>query len=303
MDVNFAPVMSAYYLNDLSPFLIEFGNGMGLRWYGLAYLAAFLAGWWLYRHLAQRGYSDLRPDQVGDFIFSSAIFGVLLGGRLGYVLFYRPDILTHDPLGIFKVWEGGMASHGGILGLFVFTWIYSRWKKISWLNLGDNLCVVAPVGIFFGRCANFINGELYGRVAAVPWAVLFPRELPQVDDRVLAIMREDLEVRAAIAAELTPRHPSQLYEAFAEGILLFAALWLMRTRLRMRDGALTGWFFILYAVGRIVTECFREPDAGLILGLSRGQFYSLFLIVIGLVFLLYARRHGRSREPHGQSGG
>lgn len=289
--------MMAYYFNDLSPFIFQFGNEFGLRWYGMAYLAAFLIGWWLYRLLAKRGYSDLQPQQVGDFIFAAAVFGVLIGGRIGYVLFYEPGMLAQDPLALLKVWEGGMSSHGGILGLIIFTLVYSKWKKISWVNLGDNLVVVSPVGLFFGRCANFINGELYGRVSQVPWAVYFPRELPSVTEAKMEILRSNPETRAEVIDYLQPRHPSQLYEAFAEGLLLFAILWLLRTRCRLPDGALTGWFFILYALGRISVEFFREPDASLILGMSRGQFYSLFMILIGLVFLWYAHRTGRVRQP------
>lgn len=291
----------AYYFNDLSPFIFELGNGFGLRWYGMAYLAAFLAGWWLYRWLAQRGYSDLQPQQVGDFIFATAVFGVLIGGRIGYVLFYEPGMLAEDPLALVKVWEGGMSSHGGILGIIVFTLIYAKWKKVSWVNLGDNLVVVSPLGLLFGRCANFINGELYGRISTVPWAVYFPRELPGVDEAKMELFRNNPDARAEVIEYLQPRHPSQLYEAFVEGLLLFLVLWILRTRCRLPDGALTGWFFILYAVGRIGVEFFRQPDAALILGMSRGQFYSLFMILIGLAFLWYAKRTGRVRKAGNES--
>ena len=160
-------MLLAYYVHDLSPFLLKIG-GFGLRWYGLAYLAGFVIGTLLYRRLAQRGYSDLRPDQVADFITMGALFGVLLGGRLGYMLFYDPVGFLHDPLLIIRVWEGGMASHGGILGLALYTFWYARKHGFSWRNLCDNLVVVAPVGLFLGRCANFINGELYGREATFP---------------------------------------------------------------------------------------------------------------------------------------
>jgi len=288
--------MFAFYFNDLSPYIVEFGNGFGLRWYGIAYLAAFLLAWLLYRYLAKKGFSDLKPAQVGDFIFAAAVFGVLLGGRIGYVLFYQPQMLTEDPLSIFKVWEGGMSSHGGILGLIIFTLVYARIKKVSWLNIGDNLVVVSPIGLFLGRCANFINGELYGRVSQVPWAVYFPRELPGVDEAAMEVFRTDPVERARVIEMLEPRHPSQLYEAFVEGALLFAVLWWLRTRCRVPDGALTGWFFVLYAIGRIGVEFFREPDAPEILAMSRGQFYSIFMILIGLAFLWYAHKTNRVRE-------
>ena len=168
--------MFAYYLHDFDPFIFHLWGNIGPRWYGMAYVLAFACGYWLLGILARRGYTQLRPEQVGDFVTWTALFGVMLGGRLGYVLFYRPEMLL-DPLSILRVWEGGMSSHGGMLGVIIFTFYYAWRHKISWTNLGDNLVVVVPVGLFFGRCANFINGELYGRIATVPWAVLFPKEL------------------------------------------------------------------------------------------------------------------------------
>jgi phosphatidylglycerol:prolipoprotein diacylglycerol transferase len=301
-------MLLAYYVHDLSPFLVKIG-GFGLRWYGLAYLAGFVIGTLLYRRLAQRGYSDLRPDQVSDFITMAALFGVLLGGRLGYMLFYDPVGFFHDPLLFFRVWEGGMASHGGILGLALYTLWYARKHGLCWRNLSDNIVVVAPVGIFLGRCANFINGELYGRAANVSWAMQFPKEILLWS----SVRQEELLVRAAsidpafgspdllisgvssspalrglLAAQLTPRYPSQLVEAFLEGAFLFALLWILRTRVRLPDGVLTGVFLITYALVRIAGECFREPDAPLTAGMTRGQFLSLFMIVSGAGFLVWA---------------
>src|SRR4029077_15089749 len=168
--------MLAYYVHDLDPLIFRIYDNVGPRWYGLAYVLAFVSSYFLFRHLARRGYADLPVARVGDFITGAALFGVIVGGRLGYVLFYKPEMLR-EPLSIFKVWEGGMASHGGIIGLVLFTLYYARRHKLSWTNLGDNLVVVAPIGLFFGRCANFINGELYGRVTTVPWAMLFAKEL------------------------------------------------------------------------------------------------------------------------------
>ncbi len=306
--------MLAYYVHHLSPFIFQLPNGIGPRWYGLAYVLAFVVGTWLYRRLAIRGYSELKPSQVSDFITWAALFGVLLGGRLGYFLFYDFDALRHEPLIFFRVWQGGMASHGGILGIFFFTLWYARKHKISWTGLGDNLVVVAPVGLFFGRMANFINGELYGRISRVPWAIQFPGELQDPEiwnaklpaiDRALAgyqgvvsltgpqtiieEARHDPALRELLRDVLDPRHPSQLYEAALEGLLLFAILWFVRTRLKVKNGVLTGWFFILYAVARITSEQFREPDASLIGPFTRGQFYSLFMIAIGVVFLIWSR--------------
>jgi len=308
-------MLLAYYVHDLSPFLVQFG-GFGLRWYGLSYLAGFLVGILLYRKLARRGYSDLRPDQVADFITMGALFGILIGGRLGYMLFYDPERFFHDPLVFFRVWEGGMASHGGIIGLTVFTLWYARSHRVSFRNLGDNLVVVAPVGLFLGRCANFVNGELYGRIADVFWAVQFPKEMflytPEHLDRllvktsaidpafaspdaVIAGVAASSPLRDLLAVEISPRYPSQLVEAGLEGAVLFLLLWTLRTRVRLADGVLCGIFFIVYALLRIVGECFREPDAPLTGGLTRGQFLSLFMIVIGLLFLLSARLKPRVR--------
>jgi phosphatidylglycerol:prolipoprotein diacylglycerol transferase len=302
-------VFLAYYVHGLSPFLLDFGNGFGLRWYGLAYVAAFFAGYRLYDRLAKRGYSDLAPAQVGDFITGVALFGVILGGRLGYMVFYDWPNFCADPLVFFKFWDGGMSSHGGILGIVVFTVLYSWRQSVSWLNIGDNLVVVAPIGLFFGRCANFINGELFGRVAGVPWAVQFPKELYDAPPEAVrlaisqaAALNPDWTTVAAVvdnarlspalreqlAGTLSPRHPSQIYEAMLEGALLFALLYLLRTRFRLPNGVLTGVFFVAYAVLRIIGEMFREPDAPLTMGLSRGQFLSLFLVGIGAAFLLYA---------------
>ena len=247
-----------FYLHHLSPFIFEIWDGFGLRWYGFAYVMAFFCGYQLYHWLSVKGYSELPPDEVGDFITWAALFGVLLGGRLGYVIFYRfSDYLQH-PLDCFKVWDGGMASHGGILGLVFFTFFYARKHKLSWTGIGDNLCVVAPIGIFFGRCANFINGELYGHISRVTWAVQFPKELYDENNLDLAIKAErqlqmpienilsqsrwNPQIRDVLAQILPPRHPSQIYEALLEGIILFCALWFLRTRVRTPRGVITGAF-------------------------------------------------------------
>ncbi|HEY5893336.1 MAG TPA: prolipoprotein diacylglyceryl transferase [Chthoniobacterales bacterium] len=293
--------MLAYYVHHLSPFIFQLPNGIGPRWYGFAYVLAFLVGYWVYKNLAKRGYSDLRPDQVGDFITWGALFGVFLGGRLGYFLFYQPGELFRDPLTFFKVWEGGMASHGGIIGLFFYTLWYSWRHKVSWTNIGDNLVVVAPIGLFFGRIANFINGELYGRIAHVPWAVQFPKELedPQIGydllpqlgsdapETIVSAARTDPALREKLGQVLNPRHPSQIYEALLEGALLFVILWLIRTRTKAPNGVLTGVFFIMYALLRIFAEQFREPDASLFGPFTRGQFYSIFMVLIGAVFVIW----------------
>ena len=291
--------MPAYFLHDFSPFIFEIREGVGLRWYGLAYVLSFLLGGWLYKWLARRGYTDLPEAQVGDFITWCAVFGVMLGGRLGWLLFYgwREDHSGDNWWWPIEVWKGGMASHGGILGLVFFTLFWSRRKKVSWTSIGDSLVVVAPIGLFLVRMANFINGELYGRpvgepggVASVSWAMLFPTELGD-NKPPLALIQHDEVVRARMREILTPRHPSQLYEALLEGVVLFLALWLLRTRCRVPRGVLTGAFFILYAVLRIVCEFFREPDSAWSVGwISAGQFLSIFMVFIGAAFLVWGWR-------------
>jgi phosphatidylglycerol:prolipoprotein diacylglycerol transferase len=298
----------AYYLHDLSPHLVRFSDSMAIHWYGLAYVLGFYCAYLVMVSLARRGYGELPAEQVGDFITYASLFGVVLGGRLGYMLLYNFGEFASNPLTLFKLWDGGMASHGGIAGLVAFTFYWSWRKKISWTGLGDNLVVGAPLGLFFGRMANFINGELYGRPAEVPWAVKFPTQLNQMDvtpaqfgietpspmfpqhsPDIIALFEQIPDGRQKLEEVLVPLHPSQLYEGLTEGLFLFALLYLMRTRIKgLRNGVLTGTFFIVYAVARIVCEHFREPDASLIMGVTRGQFYSFFMIAIGVAFLLWA---------------
>jgi phosphatidylglycerol---prolipoprotein diacylglyceryl transferase len=300
--------MLAYYLDDLDPIIFRIYDNVGPRWYGLAYVLAFISSFVLFLWLAKRGYADLPVERVGDFITGAALFGVIIGGRLGYVFLYNPEMLR-APLSILRVWEGGMSSHGGMIGLLLFTLYYAHRHKISWMNLGDNLGVTAPAGLFFGRCANFINGELYGRITTVPWAIQFPKELldhpteanraiascSQIDpslttpEAIVAAVHRQPQVVATLRSILPSRHPSQLYEAFFEGIVLFAILWFVRTRTRQPNGMLMGLFFICYAIFRIVIEYFREPDATLIGHFTRGQFFSFFLIAIGLGFMVAAK--------------
>ena len=197
--------MFAYYVHHLNPVALPLFGNLALRWYGLAYLCGFLAGFLLLKYLAERKLWVLKPEKTGDFIAAAALFGVFIGGRLGYILFYHIPregwgSLAKDPALVFKVWEGGMASHGGILGLVIFTWFYAKKQKVSWTGLGDGLCVVAPIGLFFGRMANFINGELYGRVVqGVSWAVKFPLAL--TDSHAPESANFDAAAAAAVNAE------------------------------------------------------------------------------------------------------
>lgn len=314
-----------YYIHRMDPFIFRITETFGPRWYGFAYLLAFVVGILFLRFLARRGYCQIPEDKVTDFIVYTAIFGVMIGGRLGYFLFYRFDELISNPLVFFKFQEGGMSSHGGLLGVVLFALYYSWKHKISWPHIGDCLVPVAPMGIGFGRLANFINGELIGRPATVPWAVQFPEEMklppehgldtgtvyqiidevdqviPEVQittvGQVIEAARSVPEVLPVLATYLTPRHPSQLYQAFLEGFLISGILIAVRLKWKhLPYGLLTGIFFILYAIMRIVGELFREPDATLLLGLTRGQFYSSFMIVIGVAFVLYSNRASNRPE-------
>ncbi len=276
----------AYWVDRLSPFIIRFGPDFGLRWYGLAYVTGFLAGAWLMMQYPRHGRSQLPANQVTDFIFV-LVFGVLLGGRIGYFLLYDFSALIHHPLTLFKVWQGGMASHGGFIGVMLAVWWYSRRHKLPFLHLGDVLVTTVPVGLFCGRIANFINGELWGKISHVPWAMIFPKSAPP----------------GTPIALIPPRHPSQLYEAALEGIFLFA---LMQWRLwktdaiRTQPGRISGEFLLAYALVRIFCEVYREPDVGisLIFGMSRGTFYSIFVAIAGVALIVYAARHRRRLEPN-----
>ena len=300
--------MLAYFVDNFDPFIFRLWDNVGPRWYGFAYVLAFVSAYFIVRLLSKRGYCDLQPERVSDFITWTALFGVLLGGRIGYVLFYKPEMLR-EPLSILRVWEGGMASHGGMIGILALSFYYARRHKLSWTNLGDALVVAAPIGLFFGRCANFINGELYGRATNASWAMQFPKELIEnkvlgdhavavaqnldssliAPEQIIEAARHHSQLNDALRGILTPRHPSQLYEAFFEGIVLFTILWFVRTRMRPPNGALTGLFFIFYAIFRIICENFREPDASLVGAFTRGQFFSFFLIAIGIAFVVVAK--------------
>ena len=309
----------AEYLHRLDPVLLRLTDSIQLRWYGIAYVMGFVAGWWLLVRWARKGVGELKESEVADFITYAALFGVLLGGRLGYMLLYARDDFFANPVSFFKITNGGMASHGGIAGLFFFTLYFAIKHKRSWTGLGDNLVCAAPLGLFFGRIANFINGELYGRATTVPWAMKFPEEAtrwplqsPDPDiaakaervqalalqngadpefwpGQIMSLSRTSDAFAEGLRPLLTARHPSQLYAAALEGLLLFAILFLVREKFpRAPHGLLTGLFFLCYAGFRILGENYREPDR-YIGRFTEGQYYSLFMIAVGLAFLAYAK--------------
>jgi phosphatidylglycerol:prolipoprotein diacylglycerol transferase len=303
----------AYYLHDLSPHVIRFTDTFAVHWYGLAYVLGFYLTYLVMHWLARKGLSEIRPEQVADFITMVALFGVVLGGRLGYMLLYDWDHFVSEPWSLFLLNQGGMASHGGIAGVALFLLWYARRHKISWTGLGDTIVCGAPLGVFCGRIANFINGELFGRVTTVPWAMKFPTELLHEDyvaqggspislppgmqhsPEIIGFFQTQPEGVAGLEAMLHPRHPSQLYEALGEGLFLSMILLAVRLRYpRLPHGILTGLFFILYAVARISLEFLRQPDSGAdaIMGLTRGQFFSLFMILVGAAFIAYGWYRG-----------
>ena len=239
-----------------------------IRWYSLAYIFGLLLAWLLARKMSRASHSTFTVLKIDDFLLW-ATMGIILGGRLGYVLFYNLGYYLEFPLQILALWQGGMSFHGGLLGVIIATLLFAWRKGISPFAMGDILVCVAPIGLFLGRLANFANGELFGRVShAVPWVMVFPD-----------------------GGEL-PRHPSQLYESFAEGILLFVilnALWWGVPKYRNRIGFTTAWFFILYGVFRFGLEYFREPDShlGFVLGnLSMGQLLCAPMILFGVWVLI-----------------
>jgi len=260
----------AYWVHTPHPFLVQFTESFGIRYYGLAYLLGFVAAGWLLHRYYRSGRSKLDSSSIFD-LMTYLIGGVVIGGRLGYFLLYQSETFLRDPLSIFRVWEGGMASHGGMIGVIVAMALFVRKRDVTFFEIADLVVTVAPIGLFFGRIANFINGELWGKPAAVPWAMIFEK---------------------TGGGEL-PRHPSQLYEALLEGLFLFAFLqwrfWKSDCA-KQQPGRIAGEFLLAYALARVICEIFREPDTGVspILGLSRGTFYSLFMVAGGVVLIARA---------------
>ena len=262
----------AHWVHTPHPFLIQFNETLGIRYYGLSYLMGFVAAYLLMGWYYRAGRSPVKTEQVMDLMMFMVI-GVMVGGRLGHFLLYHPEDLFHPPWAFFQVWKGGMASHGGFIGVIVAAGWFTRSRHLPFLVVTDVVVSTVPAGLGFGRLANFLNGELWGKPSDMPWAMIFTQT----------------------GGGTLPRHPSQLYEAALEGLLLFAFMqwrfWKSNVT-RRAPGRLSGEFLIAYAVVRIICEVFREPDATLILGLSRGMFYSLFLIAGGLGVVARSTRLG-----------
>jgi len=265
---------------DFDPVLISFGP-LAIRWYALAYIAGILLGWLYARSLLKSerlwgGPPPMTANDFDDFVLWVTL-GIILGGRTGYVLFYNLPYFVENPLEAFELWKGGMSFHGGFLGCVLAVVLFARYRGISILSLGDLTCAAGTIGICLGRIANFINGELWGRPTDVPWAMVFPSGGP------------------------VPRHPSQLYEASLEGLLLFLVLFvLIRGGALRRPGFIIGAFALGYGIARSICELFREPDAQLGFlwgGLTMGILLSVPLMLAGVIFILAALRRPAAKQP------
>ncbi|QQG35721.1 MAG: prolipoprotein diacylglyceryl transferase [Micavibrio aeruginosavorus] len=266
---------------DIDPVAVSIGP-FDIRWYALAYLAGFLLGWKLVVYLSglDGERRAIRIADLDDFL-PWAVIGVILGGRIGYILFYQFDAYMHDPLAMLRIWEGGMSFHGGAAGMILAMVAYAAIRRIHVLRLTDLICCAVPIGLFWGRLANFINGELFGRVTTVPWGMVFPHGGPD------------------------PRHPSQLYEAGLEGAVLLLAMIVLahRSAIRNMPGILSAVFLSGYAFSRISVEFFREPDEqiGYIAGIfTMGQILCLPMLVGAVLLVVYAMKHkskGAAHEP------
>lgn len=267
---------------DISPIAFEV-FGLPIRWYAISYLMGFILGWFYVRYLHRSYHQQSYPSAYIDDFLTWTMLGVIAGGRLGYILFYNLDVYLENPLHIFFVWQGGMSFHGGAAGVIIALFLFARAKQIKLFELSDMVCAAVPIGLLFGRMANFINGELYGRVTSYPFGMVFPD------------------------TDGLPRHPSQLYEAASEGLFLFILLFiLMRFKaVRDRPGIVSAVFLMGYGVCRFMIEYVREPDAqlGILnMGLTMGQILCLPMILGGAAVLLVARGTwpGRNGKIHDQ---
>ena len=262
---------------QFDPVAVSIGP-VSVRWYGLAYLAGFALFFLLGRLRTKETWRGMEPEGLDDLLFFGMI-GVILGGRLGFCLFYQPEWFLSHPIDILKIWQGGMSAHGGMLGGVVAIALFSRKKRMNFLRVADFVVPLIPLGLFFGRIGNFINGELWGRIAdeTLPWAMIFPQ-----------------------SGTFYPRHPSQLYEAVLEGICLFALVWMYSKRPR-KEGNVAALFCIGYAVARFAVEFFREPDAYLglgLFGLSRGQWLTIPVFALGLILFCRSANAGNDTRQN-----
>jgi len=312
----------------IDPVALPLPGPVDVRWYGLAYVFAFTVGYYILRYLSRVGFLKLDYEAISDLVFG-LILGTILGARVGYILFYDFASFSANPARIFRLWEGGLSFHGGLVGVVLASWYYVRKYDIRLIHLLDALALGVPFGILAGRTANFINGELYGRVttADVPWAMRFPTDPIALRllgiDQVFGIRERELAILNARASsaweavrdQVPLRHPSQLYEALTEGLLLALILWAVflvakRRGWSLPPGLLSGIFLAGYGIFRSFVELFRQPDAqfrtvddpvGTVLGpLTMGQTLSLFIIGSGVYLLIRAWRSPPEPEPAGR---
>jgi phosphatidylglycerol:prolipoprotein diacylglycerol transferase len=258
---------------EIKPYLLKIGP-LQLRWYGLMYLFGFASSYFLVRHHVRKKGLPLSDETIGS-LYTWGILGLILGARLGYIVFYKASHYLGHPLEVLFLWQGGMSFHGGLIGSVLAGILFARKNGIKPLLLSDLVMATAPIGLFFGRMGNFINGELYGRPSAVAWAMIFPADPDQL-----------------------PRHPSQLYEAATEGLLLFGILWFVLGR-NVRQGTVTGLFLVLYGMMRFGVEYFREPDAhlGFVAGpFTMGQTLCGAMILLGLFILVRLRAESGGQQ-------
>ena len=259
------------YIHNLDPVLLDFGF-IAIRWYSLAYIFGIVLGWWLGKKIIKDSLPSVNFKfdlKEFDDLITYLIISIIVGGRLGYVLFYNFEYYILNPVDIIKVWEGGMSFHGALIGIIVGTYIFSAKRNIPTFFFLDVIACVSPIGILLGRVANFINGELFGKVTEVSWGIIFP------------------------AIDMLPRHPSQLYEAFLEGLILFILINTINLKRKYKIGLSSSLFLIFYGIFRIIAEQFREPDSqlGYVLGnLSMGTILSFIMVISGFIILIIIRK-------------
>ena len=259
------------FTHNFSPILFDLGF-FSIRWYSLAYIIGIIFGWWYGKNIIFQKFKTISPEIYKKFddLITYLIFAILIGGRAGYVIFYNLEYYLLNPIDILKVWEGGMSFHGALIGIIVVTYIFSKKRNLKSLFFLDVIACVAPIGIFLGRIANFINGELVGKISSVSWSVIFPM------------------------IDMNPRHPSQIYEAILEGLILFLILNIIISKKNYQTGTCSYLFLILYGIFRIISELFREPDPqiGNFFGfLSLGMILSLFMILFGFIIYNFTKKN------------
>ena len=260
------------FTHNLDPILFDFGF-IAIRWYSLAYIGGILAGWWLGKKLINKRFKTIGRQfalKKFDDLITYLIISMIIGGRIGYIVFYNLEYYLSNPLNILKIWEGGMSFHGALIGIIIGTYLFAEREKISCFFLLDIIACVSPIGLFFGRIANFINGELIGKATNVPWGIIFPN------------------------IDMLARHPSQLYEAILEGVVLFFILNIFILKKNYRTGTCSFLFLVFYGFFRIFSEIFREPDQhlGYLLDFfSMGTILSFIMILSGTTIFLFIRKN------------